>query len=426
MLRIVSSPGDDQPVTPKAAIHAASGPLHVGYVVNTYPRPSQTFIRREIQALEAQGITISRFAMRRDAQAVTSDEDRAEQGLTRYVLDRGARRLVTALAGALLRHPGALREALRAGSRGGPGRLRQLIYLAEAAVLVRECRDRGVTHLHAHFGTNSTDVVRYARRLGGPGYSFTAHGPEEFDAPQALSLGDKIGGARFVVAVSAFGRSQLARWAPFDRWNRLRIVHCGIDPARFPDPVPLPPGPDASHPLRLVCVGRFVEQKGQMLLIEAMAQTSAPVHLTLVGDGPLAPALREAVARHGLADRVALPGWTDEAGVREALAQAHAMILPSFAEGLPVALMEAMAAARPAITTMIAGIPELMVDGQTGWLVPAGDAGALARALDQAAATPPDRLRRMGLAARDRALTRHDIHAEAAKLAALFRVHQQH
>ncbi|QDA36759.1 glycosyltransferase family 4 protein (plasmid) [Paracoccus liaowanqingii] len=401
--------------------------MRVGYVVNTYPRPSQTFIRREILALEAQGIPVARFAMRRDADPVTSAEDRAEQDKTRYVLDSGALRLALALAGAVLRHPSALRAALRAGARGGPGRgrLRQLIYLAEAAILARHCRDEKLTHLHAHFGTNSTDVVRYVRLLEGPGYSFTTHGPEEFDAPHALSLGDKLREARFAVAVSAFGRSQLSRWAPFDRWDRLKVVHCGIDPAAFPDPLPLPPGPSADHPLRLVCVGRFAEQKGQMLLIEAMARTTAPVHLTLVGDGPLAPALRAAIAQAGLTDRVALPGWADEAGVRAALAQAHAMVLPSFAEGLPVALMEAMAAARPAIATIIAGIPELMVDGRTGWLVPAGDAEALARALDRAATTDPDQLRQMGLAARARALSRHDIHAEAAKLAALFRAHQQ-
>lgn len=410
-------------ITQMTSDSAPDAVCHVGYVINTYPRPSQTFIRREIIALESAGLPITRFAMRRDPQPVTSTEDRAEQAQTEYILDHGAFALAGALAGAVLRRPRALLTALRAGRRGGPGRgpLRQVIYLAEAALMARRCRQLGVTHLHAHFGTNSADVVRYARLLGGPGYSMTVHGPEEFDAPGNLVLHDKIAEARFVVAVSDFGRSQLSRWAPFEAWQRLQVVHCGIDPQMFSDPRPLPPGPDADAPLRLVCIGRFAEQKGQMLLLEALAQAQCAAHLTLVGDGPLAPALRAAIVRLGLSDRVSLPGWMDEAQVRKALARAHVMVMPSFAEGLPVALMEAMAAARPCIATYIAGIPELMIDGRTGWLVPAGSAEALARALETAAATPRQNLTTMGLAARDRALARHDITTEAARLAALFR-----
>ncbi|WP_330447671.1 hypothetical protein FLP41_02865 (plasmid) [Paracoccus marcusii] len=113
-----------------------------------------------------------------------------------------------------------------------------MIYLAEAAILADRSRQLGLTHLHAHFGTNSADVVRYVRMLGGPGYSVTFHGPEEFDGPHTLLLRDKVAEARFAVAVSAFGRSQLARWAPFDAWDRIKVVHCGIDPPcsrrRFP------------------------------------------------------------------------------------------------------------------------------------------------------------------------------------------------
>ena len=170
----------------------------------------------------------------------------------------------------------------------------------------------------------------------------------------------------------------------------------------------------------MVCIGRFAEQKGQVLLIEAMARCTAPVHLTLVGDGPLRAEIQRAIRAHGLDTRVTLAGWQDEAGVRDALSAAHVMAMPSFAEGLPVALMEAMAAGRPCIATLIAGIPELMVDGQTGWLIPAGSEDDLAKALDTAARTPRDQLERMGAAARTRALTRHDIVTEAGKLAALF------
>nr|WP_111299595.1 glycosyltransferase family 4 protein [Paracoccus saliphilus] len=397
--------------------------MRVAYVINTYPRPSQTFIRREIRALEAAGLSITRFAMRRDEQKVTSNEDRQEQDRTEYILDQGPLRMAAALLRAVTRHPGSLLTAWRAGRRSGPGRgpLRQMIYLAEAAVLATRCRQLAISHVHAHFGTNSADVARYVGLLEGPGYSVTFHGPEEFDAPHGLLMADKIAQSRFVVAVSSFGRSQLSRWTAFPHWDKLHVVHCGIDPAMFAAPAPMPAGPGPDQPLRLVSVGRFAEQKGQMVLIEAMARCAAPVHLTLVGDGPLAPDLRAAILKHGMEARVSMPGWLDEAGVRQALADAHVMVLPSFAEGLPVALMEAMASARPSIATLIAGIPELMLDGQTGWLIPAGSVQDLARALEKAAATPGPQLSAMGLAARERALDRHNIASQAARLADLFR-----
>lgn len=403
----------------------------VGYVVNSYPRPSHSFIRREIRALEATGLTVARFAMRRDPGDLVDAGDRTEAAQTEYVLDAGILGLAGALLGALIRRPrpflSALGAALAAGRRGGPrrGMVRQMVYLAEAARQARRAHELGLVHLHAHFGTNSADVARYAARLGGIGFSMTVHGPEEFDAPEALSLPQKLAEARFAVGVSAFGRSQLCRWTDPSRWDRLHVVHCGVEAALFADPAPLPPGPSAEHPLRMVAIGRFAEQKGHPLLIEALARVSAPVDLTLVGDGPMAGDLRRQITESGLADRVSLPGWLDEAGVRAALADAHLLVLPSFAEGLPVVLMEAMAAGRPAIATWIAGIPELMIDGETGWLVPAGDAGTLAAAIEDAAATSSTRLAGMGRVARSRALARHDASAEAVKLAELFRAKNQ-
>jgi colanic acid/amylovoran biosynthesis glycosyltransferase len=399
--------------------------MHIAYLVNTYPRASHTFIRREIAALERLGHTVHRFAMRSDRAALKDDADLAEDARTEHILaDR------TALARSALTMPlragfaRALRLAFACGALGAGGgdgtggRLRHLIYLAEAAHVAARCRALGITHLHAHFGTNSATVAMLAHALGGPGYSFTVHGPEEFDAPRALSLAQKSARARFTVAISSFGRSQLCRWTDPAVWPRLRVVHCGIDPAAFSTPAPLPPGGP-----RLVAVGRLSEQKGFGLLLDAIA-LAAPRHpgltLTLVGDGPLRSALQSQVAALGLAPRVTFAGWQDEAGVRAALGAAQALILPSFAEGLPVVIMEAMAAGRPVIATAIAGIPELVLPEQTGWLVPAGDAAALADAIDRLAATPPDTLAELGAAARARVLARHNVDDQAALLAALF------
>ncbi|MEP2718646.1 glycosyltransferase [Pseudophaeobacter sp.] len=397
--------------------------MKVAYVLNSYPQPSHSFIRREIQALERQGISVLRLAMRPGSAPLVDPGDQAEAGKTQYVLQAGALSLLAALLRlalvAPLRGMRALALAVRLGRMSQVGVLRHLIYLAEAAHVVLRCRAEGVDHLHAHFGTNATTVALLAEALGGLGYSFTTHGPEEFDAPRALALGEKVNRARFAVAISSFGKSQLSRWADFGAWERLKVVHCGIEPAKFEDPAPLP-----EAPLRLAAIGRFVEQKGQMVLVRAMGEvvkTQPEVHLALIGDGEMRADLEAAIVAAGLQGNITLTGWLSEEGVRDELAAAHALVMPSFAEGLPMVVMEAMAAARPVLATYIAGTPELVLPGETGWLVPAGDAGVLAEAIVTVAETPDDRLHAMGVAGRIRVLQRHDSDVEAAKLAALFR-----
>ncbi|HMO06546.1 MAG TPA: glycosyltransferase [Paracoccaceae bacterium] len=404
--------------------------MKVAYLVNSYPRASHSFIRREIRALEARGVQVHRFAMRSDRASLKDPADLAEDDATEHLLAAGAGPLVGALCRAMVRPRSflpALRLAMACGARGAwrgappgtGGRLRHLIYLAEAARVAERCRTLGVEHVHAHFGTNSATVAMLAQALGGPRFSVTCHGPEEFDAPLALCLPEKLSRAAFAVAVSGYGRSQLCRWADPRVWPRLHIVHCGIDPGVFPPPAPLPAlGP------HLVFVGRLDTQKGLPVLVEALA-LAAPRHpglrVTLVGGGPLRPALERQVAKAGLSRNVTFAGWQDEAGVRAALAAAQALVVPSFAEGLPVVIMEAMAAGRPVIATAIAGIPELVKPGETGWLVPAGRAAPLAEAIATLAETTPDRLATMGAAARMRVLARHDVSASAERLERLFR-----
>ena len=396
--------------------------MKIGYVLNTYPQPSHSFIRRELHALERQGFEITRFAMRPTEMPLVDPADLAEQDKTEYVLAAGG----VALLGGLLREItdvscfwSAFKLAMDMGKRSTVGRLRHLIYLAEAARVKQRSAEEGVQHLHAHFGTNSTAVAMLAHALGGPGYSFTTHGPEEFDTPQPLSLGEKVDNAAFAVAISQFGRSQLSRWAQFASWPKIQVVHCGIEPAKFADPKPLPRGP-----LRLAAIGRFVEQKGQMILIHALTEvvkTQPNVHLALIGDGEMRSDLEAAIKRQNLTDHVTLTGWLNEDQVRAELDQSHALVMPSFAEGLPMVVMEAMAAARPVIATYIAGTPELVVPQETGWLVPAGDVQALAQAildLDQTTTLTRQRMSEQG---RDRVLARHDSDNEAAKLAAHFR-----
>lgn len=396
--------------------------MKIAYVLNSYPQPSHSFIRREIQALERQGVEVLRLAMRPGSAPLVDPGDKAEAEKTQYVLQAGGLKLLLAMMALSLRAPAAsvraLRMALRMGRASQVGRLRHLIYLIEAAYVVSRCHRAGVQHMHAHFGTNATTVALLAQMLGGPGFSFTTHGPEEFDAPQALSLGEKLNRAKFSVAISSFGKSQLSRWADFSTWPRIKVVHCGIEPARFETPVPVPAGA-----LRLAAIGRFVEQKGQMILVQAMAEVvrqQPDVHLSLIGDGEMRAELEQAIAALGLQQNVTLTGWLSEADVRAQLDQSQALVMPSFAEGLPMVVMEAMAAARPVLATYIAGTPELVLPEQTGWLVPAGDASALALAILTIAETPQEQLQAMGDAGRERVLLRHDSDTEATKLAALF------
>lgn len=401
--------------------------VQIAYLVNTYPRGSHTFIRREIAALERRGFQVHRFAMRSDRASLLDPVDLAEDERTEHILKHGLSALIAPALGWMLARPrqswAALKlvaKSARAGAGDSPGTggiLRQLVYLAEGACVARRCKELGIAHLHAHFGTNSAAVAMLSHQLGGPRYSFTVHGPEEFDAPRAYALTEKIRNAAFTVAISSFGRSQLCRWADPADWPRLHVVHCGIEPALFTQPDAAPTG--GPH---LVAIGRLAEQKGFSLLAEAIAiaaQRHPGLRVTLVGDGPLRPVLEGAIAENNLGDVITLAGWQDEKGVRQALASAQALILPSFAEGLPVVVMEAMAAGRPVIATYVAGVPELVEQGKSGWLVPAGDAAALACAIDDLAATPPETLAQMGAQARSRVMQRHDIDQEAAKLAAL-------
>ena len=396
--------------------------MKIAYVLNTYPQPSHSFIRREIRALERQGVDVLRMAMRRPDVPLVDPADHEEEQHTDYVLEKGALAMLWALCTVMLVRParflGALCLARRIGIASESGLLRHLIYLAEAAHVAGRCSRAGVDHVHAHFGTNATTVAMLANALGGPGYSFTVHGPEEFDAPVALSLGEKIHRSRFVVGISQFGKSQLCRWVSHDQWPKINVVHCGIEPGLFPQITEIPDGP-----MRLVSIGRFVEQKGQMALIATLAllKASLPdIHLTLIGDGPMRQTIEDEITRQNLSTQITLTGWLDEAAVRSELVKAHALVMPSFAEGLPMVVMEAMAASRPVIATYIAGIPELVQHGKTGWLVPAGDASALADTIIEFAGITKKRRAEIGEAAMSRALQRHDVDQEAAKLKALF------
>lgn len=398
-------------------------PYPITYFVNQYPKVSHSFIRREILALERQGFDVQRIALRGWNGELVDSDDVRERDLTQYVLRGGAIALLLAFAKTLLTSPWRFIRALRLAIRMGWHTDRpwpyHLVYLAEACCMLPWMRAFGSRHVHAHFGTNSAEVAMLVNVLGGPPFSFTVHGPEEFDKPQFIHLGEKIGRAAFVAAISSYGRSQLYRWVEHSHWHKVKVVHCGLERA-FHEVAPVP-YPESQ---RLVCVGRLCEQKGQLLLMEAahqLAQKGIDFELVLAGDGEMRAEVEELIAKYGLAGRVRITGWISSEQVREEILAARGLVLPSFAEGLPVVIMEAMALRRPVLTTYVAGIPELVRHGENGWLFPAGSVDELAAAMEMFLATPTVELAGMGEAAYQRVLLHHDIDTEAAKLAALFR-----
>lgn len=394
-------------------------PNSIAYFINQYPKVSHSFIRREILALERLGFDVQRIALRGWDAEVVDAADRQERDKTRYVLQDGALGLLLATLRMLVTHPvrfcKALGMALTCARRADRALPYHLVYLAEACRIVPWLKASGAGHVHAHFGTNSTEVVMLARLLGGPAYSFTVHGPEEFDKPEFIKLREKVREAAFVVAISSYGRSQLYRWIDYGDWHKVKVVHCGLENA-FHD-VPAAPIPTVP---RVVCVGRLCEQKGQLLLVNAISklrQRGIAIELVLAGDGEMRGEIEACIKMLNLQDCVSITGWISSDEVRRHLLDARALVLPSFAEGLPVVIMEAMALRRPVLTTYVAGIPELVRPGESGWLFPAGDVDALASALDAFLAVPHEMLERMGEAAHLRVLKQHAIDIEAGKLA---------
>jgi colanic acid/amylovoran biosynthesis glycosyltransferase len=396
--------------------------LIIAYLFNQYPRTAQAAMRREIVALDSLGHRVDRYTVRATDEALVDPADVAEKARARVVLGVGKLGLLRALAGRLIARPSAflraMGQAIRMGRRSERGLLLHLAYLAEACVLRDWLIEAGTTHLHCHYGTNSAAVALLCRMLGGPPYSFTMHGPEEFDSPRALSLRDKIHHAAFVVAITEFTRSQLYRWADYADWPRIRVVHCGVD-AMFleAERTPIPDVP------RLVNIGRVAEQKGQMLLIEAAARLigeGVDCEVVIVGDGPMRGDAERLIDRLGLRGKVRIAGYLSNLDVRREIEAARALVLPSFAEGLPGVFFEAFALGRPVISTYIAGTPELVEPGACGWLVPAGSVDALVDAMREALAAPVEELERMGREGGRRVAERHDALAEARKLSELF------
>ncbi len=358
----------------------------MAYLVSEYPALSHTFISNEIRELEKRGHEVLPVSVRRPRNPkATEGEMRREAERTCYLLEETKRSFLPVLARTLLRSPrdlfGMAREAIVV-FRGKKKPITVLAYFAEAVVLVDRLRREGISHIHNHFGNAAGAVALIAGESRSIDYSLSVHGPDIFYEVEAESLARKVEKARFTRCISHFCRSQLCLLTDPAHWTRLHIVRCGVDTARFNPRDPDAPSPRAVP--ELLCVGRLVPAKGQHVLLEAASVVSArglDFHLTFVGTGPDEERLRCTCSRLGLDDRVTFTGGLPPEQVRSHFENADLFILPSFAEGIPVVLMEAMACGVPVISSPINGIPELIEHQRNGILTPPGCVESLANAI---------------------------------------------
>jgi glycosyltransferase involved in cell wall biosynthesis len=400
----------------------SQGPI--AYLTGDYPKVSHTFILREVEGLRAQGLEVLTCSIRKPSAAdFPGPEEVKALAETFYVKATAANpaRLIAAHVRLLARAPGrwfsTLGLAVRTRSPGLKALLWQLFYFAQAGVLAEHLRSRQVRHLHNHFGNSSCSVAMLCSGLSGIPFSFTEHGPAIFFEVDRWALGEKIARARFVVAISHFCRSQLMLFSAPEHWCKITIVHCGVEVSTYGRKSP------EAFGKRVAFVGRLDPVKGALLLIEAMAEvlkTHPDATLTLAGDGPARAPAEVRAATLGISASVRFAGYLAQGAVADLLSRSDMLVLPSFAEGLPVVYMEALASSIPVVASRVAGVPELVEDGVTGFTVPPGDVSTLADRMSQLMADP-EAARRMGASGRKAVERGFDITRETAWLAEIFR-----
>jgi colanic acid/amylovoran biosynthesis glycosyltransferase len=387
-----------------------TGERACAYLVSRYPSVTHTFILGEVAAMRAAGVRVETASIRRvPRDQLLSQTDHEEDARTYALLPASVPALVRAHGAALARAPGAyvktLWRALRLAHAGGRARLWQLFYFGEAMLLWAWMERKDVRHVHVHHANVSSDVAMLATGFANAAgasrrwtWSITIHGPTELLDVAGHKLRAKIADAAAVVCTSDFARSQVASLADPSTLEKVTTVRCGIDVERFA------PGTggerDAGATLEVLCVAALSRRKGHRVLIEALRDAEG-VHVTLAGDGAERAALEALVDRHGLRDRVRFLGAVAHDRVADLYRRADIFCLPSFAEGLPTVLMEAMASGLPVVATNVMGTAELVEHGVSGYVLPPARPDLVADALRELAGDAELRLR-LGTAGRER------------------------
>ncbi len=406
-------------------LNPAPQPTSMAYLVSQYPTLSMIFVLREVLQLRKRGFRIDVASINdpdREPEALTADE-RSESSRAFYVLAQGVSGALKAHLLALLSSPTAYMRGLalvfRLGGLDAKRLFKNGVYFTESLIVGQWMQRVGQTHLHVHLGSQAATVGLFVKSVYGFGYSLTVHGPDEFYDALGQYLAEKIKAADFIVCISHFARSQLMKLSPHSEWSKLHVSRLGVDPAVF---VPRWTLPAEGQMFEVLCVGRLTPAKGQHLLIDAIGmlhRRGLRVVLRLVGGGVDDASLKEQVQQQQLQDTVIFEGPINQDRIREFYARAHCFCIPSFAEGIPVVLMEAMAMGIPCVTTHITGIPELIVHGESGILVAPSDVQGLADALARLMSDPA-LCNGISVQGRKRVTAHYHLHENAEGLARLF------
>ena len=353
--------------------------MRIAYLTGEYPRATDTFIQREVANLRSMGADVDTFSIRRTSdEHIVGEEQKIERDQTFYILPANIINLIVAHLNLLFSSPkkylATIKLAWSTSQPGLRGVFYQFFYFLEAAIIAYQIKQKRIEHLHNHIAEASGTVAMLAAKMGDFSYSFTLHGPGIFFKPYQWRLDKKIEQALFVCCISNYARSQGMIFAPTEKWNRMHIIHCGVEPSLFDMVSHQQPGK------RLLYVGRIAAAKGLPILLESLIilkKQHPDILLTVVGDGSDRKDLEAMTVELGLSQNVDFVGYKSQTEVREYFQQTDVFVMSSFAEGIPVVLMEAMAAGVPVVATQIAGISELVEDSINGYLVPPGDSHLL-------------------------------------------------
>lgn len=389
----------------------------IAYLISQYPAVSHTFIQREIETLTQEEFQIHIASIN---QSDSTSEGSAQN--VYYVKSQGFLKSIFALFSCLIFHPILFFKALFTSFQMAGLDLKRLLYhlfyLGEAALVAEWMGQLGSKHLHVHFANPASTVALLVTKLRPYTFSITIHGPDEFYDIVNNNLPRKFREAQFLCCIGFYARSQIMRLLPPEEWSKIEITPMGIDANQY-----LPPLDRSSEStFTISCVGRLHVNKGQLILLEAIAnlvKEGIDCKIHLIGDGADKITLSKRVDELNLRNFVSFEGPLKPKFVKEFLTKTDLFILPSFAEGIPVSLMEAMSMEIPCISTSINGIPELIQDGVNGVLVSPSDVVGLANKIRQLYEDPHFR-RRLGENGRKTILEKWQLTTNVRKIAEVF------
>ncbi len=395
--------------------------MKIAYFTNTYPRATDTFIRREVIGLRKRGFDVQTYSVRKTGSDHDVDEEVIEEKKnTHYLLPFHFLSLIGAAFSFFLAQPKnfiATKWLMWKTARPGiKGHVLQIVYFLEAIALAKLLREDKIEHLHNHLGDNSGNVTLFAAKLAGIPFSISIHGPHIFFDGLHWALDKKTEHSKFIATIGHYCTSQMMLYSDKAHWSKFNIVRCGVDLAQFDYQAP------KGRAKKLVYVGRLSAEKGLPILFDSLTQLKdqqIDVELTILGDGEDRQFLEQLCKQNQIDDRVHFAGFVDQTTIAATLRQSDIFVLPSFAEGIPVALMEAMAMGIPVIATYVGGVTELVINDETGLVVSPADSAGLAAAIARYESSPM-LCKRLAKKAREKVSTEFNIEDQVDKLARLF------